>query len=74
MLFEVRCYYKNRENENSLIDKECSVNAREIADEQVEQFINLFEAMGMTRHETKSQIFYDTIIDARHSTEYIFYK
>lgn len=74
MKFEIIAYYQNTLNGVSHIDKEASVPVREITKEDAESFIEWFEAMGAKRRENTKSFWYTTITDARHSTEYIFYK
>lgn len=56
-------------------DKELCVPAREIEDNRAEAFINnVLIPMGATHYETTKAHFYITQQDARHITQYIYYK
>lgn len=74
MDFEIRAYYTRGFGYTSKLDKECSTPRRAISAEEAEQYMNYCERLGMRRHETNSQIFYDHTYDSNHTTEYIFYK
>lgn len=74
MRYEIRAYFKRGFGYTSIPDKELTHEPTEITTEQAEQYMSLFEAMGLQRHETRTQIFYDMSIDSNHTKEYIFWK
>lgn len=74
MYYECRAMYSNSPNGVYHIDEECSTKKRPISNEDAETYMKMLETMGCKRHENSTQIFYDQTIDARHGTEYIFYK
>lgn len=55
-------------------DVEASVPAHEIDAAKAEQFIKMLLEMGATHYETTKAHFYETQSDARHATQYIYYK
>ena len=55
-------------------DKEISVPVTEIDAEKAQKFIDMLVAMGAKHYETSKAHFYETQIDARHCTQYIYYK
>lgn len=55
-------------------DKEISVPVTEISAEKAEKFIKMLVDMGATHYETSKSHFYETQSDARHCTQYIYYK
>jgi hypothetical protein len=55
-------------------DKEVSVPVTEIDAEKAQKFIDMLVAMGAKHYETSKAHFYETQSDARHCTQYIYYK
>lgn len=55
-------------------DKEVSVPVSEIEAEKAEKFQEMLVAMGAKHYETSKAHFYETQSDARHATQYIYYK
>lgn len=55
-------------------DKELCVPKSEIETDKAKQFIEMLVAMGATHYETSKAHFYEKQSDARHITQYIFYK
>ncbi len=74
MMYECCAWYCNTPNGIALDDEECSTPKHPISDEDAKTYMSMLEAMGCKRHETRTQIFYDSRIDARHGFEHIFWK
>lgn len=74
MKMEIRTYYQNTLNSIAHLDKECSVLPHEVSEIDIKAYIEYFETLGYKRHENSKTFWYEGIVDARHSTEYIFYK
>ena len=55
-------------------DKEVSVPVTEIDAEKAQKFIDMLVAMGAKHYETSKAHFYEIQSDARHCTQYIYYK
>lgn len=55
-------------------DKDISVPVREITKEEADKFIALFISIGAKYYETSKAYFYVIQSDARHMSQYIFYK
>ncbi len=55
-------------------DKELCVPKAEIESARADKFIEMLVAMGAKHYETSKAHFYETQSDARHATQYIFYK
>ena len=74
MKLEVKASYSRGFGYTYKQDTELSEPAREISQEEAKQYMGLLESMGLRKHETQSQIFYDQHTDSNHVTEYIFWK
>lgn len=55
-------------------DKEISVPVREIKKDEADKFIDLLISIGAKHYETSKAHFYQVMSDARHMSQYIFYK
>ena len=55
-------------------DKEISVSIREIKKDEADKFIALLISIGAKHYETSKAHFYEVMSDARHMSQYIFYK
>ena len=55
-------------------DKEISVPVREIKKDEADKFIALLISIGAKYYETSKAHFYEVTSDARHMSQYIFYK
>ena len=55
-------------------DKEISVPVREIKKDEADKFIALCISIGAKHYETSKAHFYEVMSDARHMSQYIFYK
>ena len=74
MKMEIRYYFRNSLNSTSQFIEECSVAAHEVSEIDIKAYLECFEKLGCKRRENRNSFWYEFVEDARHSTEYIFYK
>lgn len=70
---EILSWYDSYGTGNFFEDKSRRVSF-EMEEERYKRAIALHEAMGRSRYETSKYISYSSELDARHVTEYVYYK
>ena len=74
MTVEIRRYWRRNEWSNGVLDKEASTPKHEMPDEMIPVLMKLLELNGFKRHETKTAVFYDKVLNCNEVEEDIFYK
>lgn len=75
MKYELKCLYAPYPFSAVMkVDKDISLPVTEISDEDAAKRIGLMKAMGYKSYETSKAVVYYSETDARHITEYWFYK